>query len=421
MSRKALSDWLERLERRAPESQVKLGLERVNEVWQKLHSSPFDCPVITVAGTNGKGSTVAFLEAICRAAGYSTLAYTSPHLVDFAERMRVDGESAAPGLIVKALDRVEQARGERFLSYFEHITLAALALAQDRRPDVLILEVGLGGRLDAVNVLDPDVAIITSIGLDHTNWLGRTRLAIGREKGGIGRPGRPMVIGEKRLPAGLADEWASRDFQTVRAGSDFRWRRVKGGWRLRTPGGRHTLPLPSMAGTWQLANAACAITALECLAGRLPLPESALAHGLRSAMVPGRLQRVADQPEVLLDVAHNPAAAGQLARALGPPRARSIAVFGALADKDVVGVARVLKPCFNHWVLASLSGHRGQSAEALAARLGPVAVTGGLETVESVSAALARALELAGPDDRIVVFGSFHTVAEAWPDLDKLK
>lgn len=421
MSRQALSAWLERLEGRAPESQIKLGLERVSEVWRRLRTRPTGFPVITVAGTNGKGSTVAFIEAICRCAGYRTLAYTSPHLIDFAERMRVDGQPASPGDIVKALDRVEQLRADTYLSYFEHITLAALALAEESRPDVLILEVGLGGRLDAVNVLDPDVAIITSIGLDHTEWLGRTRLAIGREKAGIARPGRPLIIGEKRWPRGLDDELLAKGIETIRAGADFRWRLASGGWHLRTPGAKYFLPLPGMAGVWQLSNAACAVTALESLADRLPIPSVALDRGLRTAHVAGRLQRLSERPEILLDVAHNPAAARSLAKALGPPGGRSIAVFGALEDKDAVGVARALMPCFNHWILASLDGHRGQSAERLAGRLERLAVKGGLETVESVSAALVRALELAGPDDRIVVFGSFHTVAEAWLALDKLK
>lgn len=421
MSREALSAWLERLEARAPEAHIRLGLERVGEVWQRLQTRPVCCPIITVAGTNGKGSTVAFLEAICRSAGYRTLAYTSPHLIDFAERICIDGQPARSGDIVAALDRVERARASTFLSYFEHITLAALTLAEHERPQVMILEVGLGGRLDAVNVLAADVAIITSIGLDHTDWLGRTRLAIGREKAGIGRPGRPLIIGEKRLPAGLGSELAARGMNIIQAGSGFKWRRTSGGWHLRTPGAGRSLPLPAMAGSWQLANAACAIVALERLADRLPIPASAIEQGLKTARAAGRLQQMSVRPEILLDVAHNPAAARLLATALGPPRGRSIAVFAALEDKDAAGVVRALQPCFNHWILASLGGYRSQSAATLASRLQHLSVKDELETLESVSAALARALELAGPDDRIVVFGSFHTVAEAWLALDKLK
>jgi dihydrofolate synthase / folylpolyglutamate synthase len=421
LTRQALSAWLERLERRAPESRIELGLERVAEVWRQLQTRPITAPVITVAGTNGKGSTVAFLEAICRAAGYSTLAYTSPHLIEFGERMRLNGKPANPAAIVEALERVELARGDTFLSYFEHITLAALTLAEVECPQVLILEVGLGGRLDAVNVIDADVAIMTSIGLDHTEWLGRTRLAIGREKAGVARPHRPLVLGEKRLPAGLVEGLTAARIQCLRAGRDFRWRRHGGGWTLQTPLRKRRLPAPALAGAWQLSNAACAVMALECLAERLPMTESAIHRGLEEVSLFGRMQRVGGAPEIILDVAHNPAAARQLAAELGPAEGPSVAVFSALSDKDVTGIARALNGCFNHWLLAPLGGYRGQSSQALQTRLASASVKGGLETVESVPAALTRARELAGSRGRVVVFGSFRTVAEAWPALDLLK
>jgi dihydrofolate synthase / folylpolyglutamate synthase len=421
LSESELSAWLERLERRSPEAHIELGLERVATVRAVLGLKPFGGPVISVAGTNGKGSTVAFLEAIARESGYRTLAYTSPHLLVFGERIRIDGKPAPADAIVAALERVEQARGETYLTYFEHITLAALAVAEAAAPDLMILEVGLGGRLDAVNVVDADVAIVTSIGLDHTDWLGRTRLKIAREKVGIARRGRPLIIGEKRRPAGLDDYLAGQGIKPLRAGREIRWRRSGKDWMLVTPQTRRSLPPPGLDGEFQYANAACALAALDCLAARLPVSDEAIAYGLKSARLFGRLQQVASAPEILLDVAHNPAAARALARSLGRPARRQVAVFAALADKDASAIARALDGSFDHWILAGLTGFRGQSAAALAERVGAVSVAGSVETVESVSAALARARIRSGPDGRVVVFGSFRTVAEAWSALEKQK
>ncbi len=414
---RALADWLSRLERRSPESRIDLGLERVPTVYRRLVSSQPDCPVITVAGTNGKGSVVAMLEAMALAAGLKPFAYASPHLVDFGERMRVAGEPASAADIVAALESVEDARGEIALTYFEHITLAALVLAREVSPDLMLMEVGLGGRLDAVNVIDADVAVITSIGLDHTEWLGPTRADIAREKAGVARAGRPVVVGERRRPPALDEALQRIGAVPVMAGRDFSWRCARDHLRIQVDERVFKLPHPAMAGRWQAANAACAVAALSMLGGRLRLDEAAMARGLTSARLPGRFQRLSEAPALFVDVAHNAAAARELAKALDGFSGRSYAVFSALAGKNIRAIGRALDACFSDWLVAGIRGDRGLSAAAIDAELAQIPVSGRRETVESVPRAVELALERAGKQDRIVVFGSFRTVAEAWPTL----
>lgn len=411
----SLSDWLQRLEQRSPEARIELGLERVRKVYSALSLDLGVFPVISVAGTNGKGSVIAMLEAMCRAAGWRTLAYSSPHLIDFCERIRLDGQPAAPQRIAEALEQVEQARAAIPLTYFEHITLAALQLAAQERPDVLLLEVGLGGRLDAVNVVDADVAVITSIGLDHTDWLGKTRLSIGGEKAGIARPGRPLIVGERRLPPGMEPMLKATGAHLILADRDFRWRAAGSRLQIKQGDRTRTLARPGMSGPFQLGNAACAVLALTALDDRLPVSDEHLSMGLAEAFVPGRLQQVASAPELWLDVAHNAAGARALARALGPavPDQRSTAVFSALADKNVSAIARALNPCFDRWLVADLDADRACPAAELARQLAALPVAGAVETVESVAVALSQALESSARCDRIVVFGSFRTVAAA--------
>ncbi len=373
----------------------------------------------TIGGTNGKGSIVAYLEAMTRASGHRTFAYTSPHLVDYSERFRLDGQQAADAAVARALSVVEQARGEVFLSYFEHTTLAGFVLADQARVDFWILEVGLGGRLDAVNVLDPDIAVIASIGLDHTEWLGPTRLHVGREKAGIARPGRPLVLGERRPPAGLDLVLEASGASLWRAGREFHSRRHGSRFKLRWSDQVLDLPLPAMSGQWQQANAATAAMAAIVLRDRLPMDDAAIAQGLLQARVAGRLQQVADNPEVILDVAHNPAAARALAAYLQKTeKSPMIAVFAALADKDVQGVARALRTTFDHWLVPPLNSDRARSRDEIAFLLRNAAVTGSVNTVESLPLAVQRAQALAGSRGRVVVFGSFRTVAEAWPLFD---
>lgn len=415
----SLVSWLARLEQRAPQSQIKLGLDRVRQVYQRLDLNSENRTIVTIGGTNGKGSTVAFLEASALAAGYRTFAYTSPHLIEFAERFRINGQQAADNLIIDALDLVEEAREDAHLSYFEHTTLAGFVLAEHAEVDLWVLEVGLGGRLDAVNVLDPDVAVITSIGLDHTEWLGPTRLDVGREKVGIARPERALVLAETRPPAGLDQVLQDSGAVLWRSGQEYRSRRHGDSFDLYWNDQRMRLPLPELAGSWQQSNAAAAVMAAVLLRSRLPMSAKAIAQGLSSARVTGRLQVVSRAPEILLDVAHNPAAARALAHYLSEiPFSTTIAVFAALADKDVVGIGRALRTSFDDWLLAPLDSDRARPTDEIAELLMDAAVTGRVNTVESLGLALARAESLAGAEGRIVVFGSFRTVAEAWPFFD---
>jgi len=410
-----LADWLARLEARAPASRIELGLERVRAVWQELDIR-LDMPVITVGGTNGKGSVVAMLESMLLAAGLRPLAYSSPHLFRFSERIRIAGHEACETDIVGALERVEHARGRLELTYFEYITLAALVLASASEVEALVLEVGLGGRLDAVNLVDADVAVISSVGIDHAEYLGTTRSAIGREKAGIARAGRPVVVGDPDPPKGLLDALDEIGARPVRIGRELTVAAVRDQLEIECLGRKLALPHPALPGSWQWRNAASAVAALM-LAERLEVDREAMALGLRQVSLPGRFQRLGRAPETILDVAHNPAAAEALADGLGPATARSTAVFSALSGKDVAGIARALDTCFTHWLVAPLGGDRGQSADAIVAELGRAAVSGSVETVESVAAALQQALAGSGPADRIVVFGSFLTVVEAWPEL----
>jgi len=393
-----------------------MGLDRVHRVWRRM-GTELAVPVITVAGTNGKGSVVAMIESMLMAGGYRPLAYTSPHILRFAERMRVGGREASEAEIVAALEHVEQARGDLALTYFEHTTLAALSLATQVGVDVAILEVGLGGRLDAVNVVDADVAVITSIGIDHSEFLGETREQIAVEKAGVARAGRPLIVGEPDPPAGLQETLESIGARVVSALDHLA--AAPGGKRLciRHDERSFDLPLPALNGDWQRGNAACAVIALCELSDRLFLSQAQMAAGLREVRLPGRFQLVRQAPDVILDVAHNPAAAAALATALGKAQGRSTAVFSALTGKDVGGIGRALDACFSRWLVAPVHGQRARSAAGIATELRNAPVSGTVETVESVPVALQRALADVEPENRVVVFGSFLTVAEAWPQL----
>lgn len=416
MTEHELASWLERLEQRAPESQIELGLDRVEAVYQRLAMRNKPSAVVTVGGTNGKGSVVAYLEAMALAAGYSTFAYTSPHLIEFTERFRIDGQQARARAVAAAIETVERARQGVFLTYFEHTTLAGWVMASEIEVDLWILEVGLGGRLDAVNLIDPDVAVISSIGLDHTEWLGPTRLDVGREKAGIARAGRPLVLAESRPPKGLDAILEASGATLWRSGREFRSVRRKNKFCLSWSGRQITLPLPSMPGRWQQSNAAAAALAAMLLPSAVAIDTDAIAQGLIRACVAGRMQVVDHAPEIILDVAHNPAAARALAGFLSTSaRSPTIAVFAALADKDVIGVGRALRDSFDHWLLAPVASDRALEPDEIAARLKKAAVTAPVDALESVAQAVEQARLLAGAQGRVVVFGSFRTVAEAWP------
>ena len=412
-----LSQWLEYIQRQHPES-IELGLDRVREVATRLGLGRPAAQVITVAGTNGKGSTVAFIEAIAGAGGWKVGAYTSPHLLRYNERVRIEAEEVADDALVAAFAVVEAARGDTPLTYFEFGTLAALWLFQRASLDLVVLEVGLGGRLDAVNLVDADVAVVTTVDIDHTGWLGSDRESIGREKAGIARAWKPLVLGEVDPPSSVLRHAYAIGANAIRLGSDFFHEPVDAAhWRWREVGAELRLPAPRLAAPPQRANASTAIAALRALPRALP--EAAFAQGVATATLPGRLQCLQrDGVEIVLDVAHNPQAARELAawlRRRSP--APTVAVFAALADKDAAAMVQALDGQVGHWYLAGLEqAGRGQEVDSLAARLdGTVAgVATGVSSGDArVADALARAIAAASPAGRVLVFGSFHTVAEA--------
>jgi dihydrofolate synthase/folylpolyglutamate synthase len=388
------------------------------------------CPVITVAGTNGKGSTVAMLESILRAAGYRTGVYTSPHLVHFEERMRMDGEAATAAQFVPGMEAVELARAPGgdveavSLTYFEFTTLAVLWVLARSGLDVVILEVGLGGRLDAVNIVDPDCAVITSIDLDHMELLGPDREAIGREKAGIMRAGRPVVVSDPVPPASVLAHATALGADLWRAGVDFAVEGDKQQWGWSGRGRRYSgLAYPALRGANQLVNAAGVLAALSALREVLPVTAQAVRSGLATVELPGRFQIVPGQPALVLDVAHNGHAAAALAANLDAMGyfPTTHAVFGAMADKELASIWARMHPLVDHWYFTDLPTPRAATGTALqaqwqvhqesAAGTGPArAVTRTSKACSDPASALSAALAAADPADRIVVFGSFYTV-----------
>lgn len=415
-----LADWLAHLETLHPNA-IALGLGRVRQVKDAMGLAP-DFPVITVAGTNGKGSTCAYLEAMLSAAGYRVGLYTSPHLLRYNERVRVAGRAAADAEIVASFEAVEQARQGVPLTYFEFGTLGAVWHFLRAQVDVGVLEVGLGGRLDAVNVFDADAAVVTTVDLDHMEYLGPDRESIGFEKAGVYRAGRPAICADPVPPRRLLEHAASIGADLRLAGRDYDIAAGADAWRWRgREGVLENLPHPALAGGYQLDNAAAAIAALMSLRASLAVPRQAIERGLCEARIGGRFQQVAAAPDIYLDVAHNPQAACALAAnlAAGTRGGRALAVAGMLADKDAAGVFGALAPAVSQWFLSDLGGTRGASAQALLEALRRVAPSPHAELHPGPEAALAAALKAARRDDRIIVFGSFLTVAavlEAHPE-----
>ena len=415
-----LADWLTRLESLHPKA-IDMGLERVAQVRDAL-ALRLDCPVITVGGTNGKGSTCAMLEAILLQGGYKVGLYTSPHLVHFNERARLAGDIVTDEELVAQFAAVEAARGDVSLTYFEFTTLAILRLFAQSGLDAVVLEVGLGGRLDAVNVIDADVAIVTSVDIDHTEYLGVTREQIGFEKAGIFRAGRPAICSDPVPPQSLIDHAEAIGADLWLLGRDFNYSGDKQQWNY---GGRSVrrsgLGYPGLRGANQLLNACAALAALEALRDRLPLGAQEVRSGLAMVELPGRFQVLPGRPTVVLDVAHNPHAAAALAQNLGNMgfHPYTYAVFGAMADKDIDGIIAHMKPLIDHWCVTDLPVPRAASAAAIAARLSEAGVDNSSEkdeersvrTYASPAEAYANARSRAGENDRIAVFGSFLTVA----------
>ena len=416
MSRPAsLAAWLAYLETLHPKA-IALGLDRVRDVLGRLPAH-IDCPVITVGGTNGKGSTCAMLESIYRSAGYATGLYASPHLLRYNERMRIRGAEAGDEALVQSFNAVEDARGDVPLTYFEFGTLAALWLFARARLDVLVLEVGLGGRLDAVNAVDADVAVITSVDIDHVDYLGPTRDGIGREKAGIFRPSRPAICGDRDPPATV--EATARDIGATLLvlGRDYDFTDERTQWRYSGPRGeRYGLPVPALRGAYQLANASTALAAIDLLHDRLPVSAQGIREGLLAVVLPGRFQVLPGRPTVVLDVAHNPHAARALADALATMgfHPQTFAVCAMLADKDMRGVVDALRPRIDRWFVAGLPGARGGGPAGMRDALLAAGVDGdAVRAYDDVATAFRAAREDASEADRIVVFGSFFTVAAA--------
>ena len=409
----SLTEWLAHLEGLHPKGQggIELGLERVDRVKAELGQMQ-RCPLIIVGGTNGKGSTCAYLESIYAHAGYRVGCYTSPHLLAYNERVRVDRQPVADAALCDAFARVEAARqraGTIALTYFEFGTLAAWEVFAASEVGVIILEVGLGGRLDATNMVDADVAVVTSIALDHIDWLGPDRESIGREKAGIFRANKPAVVGEPDMPHTIADVANEKGARLLRRGVDWQYEVQDNGWRFSdAQGALDNLPLPQVP----QPNAATALAALR--ASGLVVSERAIRDGIQSAILPGRFQIVSESPRLILDVAHNPHAAAYLAGRLKslPKTGRVLAVIGMLHDKDIGGTLACMESVVDSWYCAPLEGPRGATAEQLMEHLGKGAI------YSSVAQAWHAAMADAKPEDTVLVCGSFHTVAHVMEVMD---
>jgi len=414
-----LPAWLALIESRHAETYIDMGLDRVRAVKERMGLA-FSCPVIMVAGTNGKGSTCAMLESILLHAGYRVGLYIKPHFLDFNERARINGDMASDDAIVDAFDYVEAQRGDISLTYFEFTTLAIMHLISKAGVDVAILEVGLGGRLDAVNVIDADVSIVTSIDIDHADYLGDTRDAIGFEKAGIFRAGKTAICSDPVPPSTLIKHAADIGADLWLIGRDFNYQGDQQQWSW---GGRsqrrNSLAYPALRGANQLLNASAALAALEALRMQLPAGAQEVRTGLALVELPGRFQVLPGRPTTVLDVAHNPHASATLAQNLGNMGFHrfTYAVFGIMEDKDIDGVVAPMAGLVDHWCVADLPSPRSAKRAELAEKLAALKPAGAKEADFSVTsfadpaAAFANAVSRAEENDRIVVFGSFYTVA----------
>ena len=416
-----LSSWLQWQESLNPK-EIDLGLDRVAAVLKKLNfSSQFFCPVISVAGTNGKGSTVAFIESILKQASLSVGSYTSPHLFAYNERIKINQQPVSDAVLCAAFDVIDNARGDIALTYFEFGTLASLVIFKKFNVDVAVLEVGLGGRLDAVNVIDADVSVITSIDIDHVDWLGDDIEVIACEKAGVMRGGKPSVVSIIKPPASLLKYAAENNVLLNRLGQDYLYQGLANNrWQLKAANlFLDDLPLPNLTGGIQLQNAAAAIMAIHLLALPQTINQQNMADGLQQVQLAGRYQQVNAQPQVWVDVAHNAQSAKILQGILSesPAAGKTIAVVAMLADKAVDDVLQALASQIDYWVSAGLSvgmsGTRAMPAKKMAQAVRDVCADDKLSVCESVTDACKTACNLAAENDRIIIFGSFYTVAEA--------
>ncbi len=427
---KTLNDWLSHLETAHSAGLIDMGLSRVGEVKNAMRLEP-QCPVVVVAGTNGKGSVCAFLTQIYKQAGFKVGTLTSPHLLKYNERICINGEPVSDEAITASFERIEAARGGISLTYFEFNTLAAVDIFIRENVDVMVLEVGLGGRLDAVNVFDADCAVVTSVDLDHQSFLGDTVEAVGYEKAGVFRSGKPAVCGQNPPPESLRLHAESIGADLLLAKRDFDFSRMEqqqwsfhfhptaaSGLSDGLKRNRNALPVPALRGAYQLGNAACALAVIECLNPRLPIDIGSIKRGLLLVHNPGRFQVLPGRPLTVLDVAHNPHAARALRQGLIalPFAEKRTAVFSILADKDSDGVIDIVKDQFDQWYIAPLHLPRGMSAAEIEQKLNHHGIDA-VQSFENIQTAYQAALAQAGENDRITVFGSFHTVAEVMATL----
>jgi len=410
----SISDWLAWQESLNPHG-IDLGLERCLPVAHAMGLVPPPCLLVSVAGTNGKGSSVCLLESILSRAGYRVGSYTSPYLERFNETIRIAGRAVDDDVLMRAFRCVEAARAGIALTCFEFRTIAAALILRDAKVDLTIMEIGLGGRLDAVNLFDADLALVTSIGIDHTDWLGHSRDEIGREKAGILRSDRPAVCGDLAPPKGFLEAAKQSGARLYRAGVDYHHESSDDAWEWHGPGVTYReLPMPGIPGACQRDNAAAVLMAVELIKARFPVTEKALGEGIAGCALAGRQEVVPGCPETILDVAHNPGAAAALADALRsrPCSGRTRVVLGAYADKDIEGVARSLGGQVDAWYVAALPAPRGASCETVAAALDRAGVTAAVSLHSDVAGAVITARGESASNDRIVVFGSFETVRE---------
>ena len=415
-----LNEWLDYILSSHPENVIELGLTRMKKMLDRLDIH-FDCPVITVAGTNGKGSTCAMLEAIYRAAGYKTAMHTSPHMLSFNERAQINGEIVEDAPLVEAFREVEAARARMPLTYFEFTALGILRVFQKAKPDVVILEIGLGGRLDAINALQSTASIVTTIGIDHEAYLGNTRDAIGWEKAHIYRRNRPAICADPHPPVKLIEYARALGCNLSVAGVDFKIEEIAED-RMHFQMGSFdwVLPKPALAGHNQVDNAAGVLAVVASLMDKLPVQVSAIKEGLQTVRVTARFEKVADQPQTILDVGHNPHAARVLAQNVRDLKTegRTLAVFGMLADKDMLDVVKIMSPVIDEWFMTGLPGPRGADSQTLYR----VVLEAGVEVdkihvCDGVDQALSSARKAATIADTIIIFGSFVTVTAALPHI----
>lgn len=416
----SLQDWLKWQESSHP-LLIDLGLERAAQVFHALNPDYVKPPTITVAGTNGKGSTIAYLESIYTAQGYRVGAYTSPHILKYNERIKINGKPVSDDEICKAFTRIESVRGNTSLSYFEFGTLAALDIFRRADVDVQLLEVGLGGRLDAVNIIDPDAAIITSISIDHIEWLGGTREAIGREKAGIFRAATPAIIGDPEPPQSLIQSAVERHALLYRIGKDFGYKKHSTGWDWFFSDRQILqLPEPGLKGEHQYRNASSVILAVTQMAETLPVTEASIKQGLKSVHLAGRFQLIDGEVPVLLDVGHNPQAVRTLADYITTvfPGRRIHAVFSMMKDKDIAGVLEIMNHVVYDWFFAPLANPRAASESVMREIFSQSSVANVAFGFNSFNEAFSAAKKQSREGDLLLVFGSFFLVSECLVEFE---